>query len=370
MSKADAHVAMSRTAKLASAWQWAVLLGLSALFAVALTRAGIPAALLLGPMLGAVIVVITFIDTRVQVSRSASAFAQGILGCMIAKTLAQSLAGAAIGSWPLFVLGVTGVIAAAGVLGWGLTRLRVLPGTTAIWGLSPGAATVMILMAENAGADAQLVACMQYTRVIMVAVLATLITHFTGAGVAHEVHSVIWFPTLDWLPLAQTLALVAAGPLVARLAKIPVAALLVPMVGGIFLTHQGLISIEMPHWLLALGYAVIGWRIGLPFTRPLVRYALKAFPAILASTLALILICGCLAAVFVFAAGIDPLTAYLATSPGGADSVAIIAASSQVDMPFVMTMQMVRFGVVLLAGPTMAAFISRRVSPEGGATGT
>lgn len=368
MSNAEAHTAMSKSGKLASIGQWSALLGLSALFALALTWVGIPAALLLGPMLGAVITAITFVDTRVQIPRPASAFAQGILGCMIAKTLVQSLAGAAVGSWPLFVLGVIGVVVAAGLLGWGLTRLRVLPGTTAIWGLSPGAATVMILMAENAGADAQLVACMQYTRVILVAVIASLITHFTGAGVVHEVHSVIWFPSIDWLPLAQTLALVAAGPLVARLVKIPVAALLVPMIGGIFLTHQGLINIEMPHWLLALGYAVIGWRIGLPFTRPLVKYAMKAFPAILASTLALIAICGCLALVFVFAAGIDPLTAYLATSPGGADSVAIIAASSHVDVPFVMTMQMARFGVVLLAGPAIAAFITRRVAPTSHAT--
>ena len=42
-------------------------------------------------------------------------------------------------------------------------------------------------------------------------------------------------------------------------------------------------------------------------------------------------------------AHVDALTAYLATSPGGADSVAIIAASTKVDMPFIMAMQMARF---------------------------
>ena len=31
-------------------------------------------------------------------------------------------------------------------------------------------------------------------------------------------------------------------------------------------------------------------------------------------------------------AGIDPLTAYLATTPGGSDAVAIIAASSEMDL--------------------------------------
>jgi uncharacterized membrane protein AbrB (regulator of aidB expression) len=60
-------------------------------------------------------------------------------------------------------------------------------------------------------------------------------------------------------------------------------------------------------------------------------------------------------------AGIDPLTAYLATSPGGADSVAIIAASSNVDAAFVMSMQTLRFLGVLLAGPALARFVTSLV---------
>ena len=43
----------------------------------------------------------------------------------------------------------------------------------------------------------------------------------------------------------------------------------------------------------------------------------------------LIAICGGSAWGLVHFAGIDPLTAYLATSPGGADSVAILSASAQ-----------------------------------------
>ena len=37
-----------------------------------------------------------------------------------------------------------------------------LPGTTALWGTSPGAASVMTIMAESYGADMRLVAFMQY----------------------------------------------------------------------------------------------------------------------------------------------------------------------------------------------------------------
>ncbi|MNU00090.1 putative ammonia monooxygenase [compost metagenome] len=59
--------------------------------------------------------------------------------------------------------------------------------------------------------------------------------------------------------------------------------------------------------------------------------------------------------------GIDPLTAYLATSPGGLDSVAIIAASTPVDMSFVMALQTARFVLVLLLGGPLSKFVARRI---------
>ena len=55
-----------------------------------------------------------------------------------------------------------------------------LPGTTALWGTSPGAASVMTIMAESYGADVRLVAFMQYFRVVVVAVVAALVTKLFG----------------------------------------------------------------------------------------------------------------------------------------------------------------------------------------------
>ena len=68
-----------------------------------------------------------------------------------------------------------------------------------------------------------------------------------------------------------------------------------------------------------------------------------------------------LALVLVHAAGIDPLTAYLATSPGGVDSIAIIGAASKVDLSFVMALQTVRLVMVLIVGPPLARFIAQRM---------
>jgi uncharacterized protein len=58
-------------------------------------------------------------------------------------------------------------------------------------------------------------------------------------------------------------------------------------------------------------------------------------------------------------AHLDGLTAYLATSPGGMDSVAIIAAGTPVDTPLVMAVQTGRFLAVLLLGPALAKGAAR-----------
>ena len=107
----------------------------------------------------------------------------------------------------------------------------------------------------------------------------------------------------------------------------------------------------------------VGATRGYIYLRVEYPHAARALPRVLAAILALIAACGVLAAVFVLA-GIDPLTAYLATSPGGADSVAIIAASVPVDLPFVMAMQTARFLVVLFVGPRIARFIAERTRPR------
>ncbi len=53
------------------------------------------------------------------------------------------------------------------------------------------------------------------------------------------------------------------------------------------------------------------------------------------------------------------MTAFLATSSGGVDSVSIIAASTPVDVGFVVSMQVIRFFLVLFLSPLLAKWISQ-----------
>jgi uncharacterized protein len=215
-------------------------------------------------------------------------------------------------------------------------------------------------MAGAYGADIRLVAFMQYLRVLLVALAATIVARLWTTAGSISATTITWFPQIHWLSFAETLLLIAFGTFAARLRRIPAAPLLLPIGFGIALQDAGVLAIELPPWLLVASYAIVGWSTGLGFNRAILRHAAQSLPRVLLSILVLMAVCAALAAMLVVVAGIDPLTAYLATSPGGADSAAIIAMASNVDVAFVMAMQTTRLILILLIGPSLAGFIARR----------
>ena len=347
--------------KLPLALQAVLLLVLSAAFVWLLRLLHLPAALLLGPMAAAIIFA-AVAGTSVHVPKASFLGAQAIVGCMIAGVLLPSTLREILRIWPLFLIMTLAVVVASNGLGWVLARMRVLPGSTAIWGSSPGGATVMVLMSEAFGADIRLVALMQYLRVVFVALVATLVDRISTAKSAVASAATIWFPALAIKPFFETIGLSFAGIMLARLTRIPGGPMLIPLFLGAALHDTGLITIELPPWLLATSYMVIGWSIGLRFTREILVYAAHALPRIALSIIILIAICGGLAKLLVLSYHVDPLTAYLATSPGGLDSTAIIAASTpNINIAFIMGMQTARFLVVVIVGPPLARLFAKTI---------
>jgi membrane AbrB-like protein len=145
--------------KLGHALHWGMLIGLSLLIVTGLELLRLPAALLLGSMAAAMLFATREVDLRVQPLLFDGA--QAVIGCMIARAFPLSIFVEMAHHWAIFLVGMVSVMAAAASLGWLLTLWQVLPGSTAIWGTFPGAATVMTLMAESFGADIRLVAFMQ-----------------------------------------------------------------------------------------------------------------------------------------------------------------------------------------------------------------
>lgn len=160
----------------------------------------------------------------------------------------------------------------------------------------------------------------------------------------------------------MTLVFIVCCVIFSRYLRIPAGPLLLSLAGGIIAQETHLLKIELPPPLLMVSYAVTGWSIGLRFNRAILLYVAKALPRLLLSIFCLVAICSGFAFLLVHFAGIDPLTAYLATSPGGADSVAIIASSSNVNISFVMSMQTGRFLLVLITGPALARWVANTLA--------
>lgn len=339
---------------------WGFILLLSLVFATALELAHLPAAMLIGPMLAAIVAGTN--GASVRVPRPAFGAAQAVVGCLIAASIEPEILSAFADGWLLFLAVVLATVAASSLLGYLISRWRILPGSTAVWGSAPGAATAMVLIADAFGADARLVAFMQYLRVIFVSVAAALIARLFVDTSDAEVAAIVWFPTIDWPAFSTTIVVATVGGMLGYMVKLPSPFFLGAMLFGVAL-HLGLgLDLQLPEWLLAASYALVGWSIGLNFNRLILRHATRALPQIISSILALMVFCGGLAWLLTRFAGIDPLTAYLATSPGGMDSVAIIAAASQnVNISFIMALQMARFLFVLLFGPLISRLVARRL---------
>ncbi len=342
-----------------TAAQWAVLLVLSGVCFLVLETLHLPAALLLGPMVAAIWLASS--EARVRVPTLPFFAAQAVVGCLVARGLPASILPELQKDWPVFAVVIVLVVGSSTGLGWLLARLQVLPGTTAVWGASPGAAAAMTLMSEAYGADMRLVAFMQYLRVVFVVALASSVSALWAVS-SGRVAEIVWFPPVNWPAFAATLAVAGVGGVLGRVLRVPAGALMVPLMLGVVLQGLGVLTIELPPWLLAVCYAILGWTIGLRFTRAIIAHAARAMPRVTAAILTLIAFCGGIAVLLVVFMGVDPLTAYLATSPGGADTVAIIASSSNVDvdLPFVMAMQASRLFVVMLAGPALTRFVAGR----------
>ena len=279
-----------------------------------------------------------------------------MIGCLVAKSVTADIVGTIIDDGVLILAVVLVTVLVGGARRLGLTRLRVLPGTTAAWGSSPGGAAAMVAMSEEYGADPRLVAFMQYVRVVAVVLSAS-----------------VWRASSPTSPMRPAPAPVAVAPLsvagdprgrrrragLAQLLRLPAFALTGPMLLGAALHASGLVAMALPMPLLDLAYATIGWYVGLRFRRETLRETLSALPGIVVATLGVIALCGGWAYGLTFLLPIDFLTAFLATSPGGLDSVAIIAVGSKVDVSFVLAVQTLRLFVVLVTGPVLAKWIAR-----------
>ena len=336
--------------------EWIALVAAAAAGAIVLGRLGVPAPWLIAPLVVAIGASVAGL-VELRVPRVVFIAAQAAIGMLIAQMFTPPVVASIARSWAVMAVVVTSTIVAAGIAGWILARFTSIPAPTAAWGSAPGGASAMIAMSAGYGADPRIVAFMQYLRVTIVVLSPSAVARVL---LPHGVHPhAAGTAAFEPIAFAETAVVAALGAWVAVRLKVPAGALLGPMVLGAVLHGTGLVRIALPAAVLDGAYVAIGLAIGLLYTRATVRYALRILPHLVASTVVLIALCCASAALLVATLHVDALTAYLATTPGGLDSVTVIALGSGANVPLVLAVQALRMVVVVIAGPAVAKLIAR-----------
>ena len=347
---------------------WAILGAGPVVAGLSAQVTGVPAGWLVGPMLVAVAAALAWPE-HPTVPRWGRVAALAVVGGVLAATFRPSVLPLLGSNWLPVCLVVGGTLflsLAAGLLLAWVTRLD---RRTAAIGTLPGAASGMLAMSGPLGADPRMVAVMQYTRVVVVVFSATVVTRFglVPGAVGHAlsaqglqastpqgtavVHGV-------WPSYALTVVVAALGAWAGTRLRLPAGALLGPLILGVALEELDLLRLAWPPGVPQAAFLVLGLWVGLLFDRASIKRAGRLFPLVLASAVGLVLACAGLGWALATLTSIDGLTAYLATTPGGIDSVAIIALGNGADAPLVLAVQTLRLFAVVLAGALLGRWWS------------
>src|SRR5215207_4494567 len=329
---------------------------------------GLPAGWLVGPMLIALAMALLWKShpTVPQWGRVASL---AVVGGVLASAFRPSVVPLISRHWLPVALVVCGTLLLSLGTGLVLSVLARLDRKTAALGTLPGAASGMLAMSDPLGADARLVALMQYTRVVVVVVSATLVSRFglvpgttshstSGKSLQAASQGADLLIQGTQLSYCLTVLVAALGAWAGTRLRLPAGALMGPLICGVTLEELGVSHLLWPPGVPQAAYLVLGLWVGLLFDGASVKRAGRLFPLVLASAVGLVLACATLGWALAALTGIDGMTAYLATTPGGIDSVAIVALGTEADAPLVLAVQMLRLLAVVFAGSLLGKWWS------------
>ncbi len=248
--------------------------------------------------------------------------------------------------------------------GYLLSRWTGIDRVTGLLAFIPGAASTIVAIGEEMGADAIAIAVLQYLRVLLVVLFipsaAGLIfpaNPVTQATVNIAVDSNLPMPML--LNLLVLAGCCGVGIWGGNRLNLPASELLGPMIVALVAFWELPYKLQVPPWLFATGLLFIGVYIGLKFNR---QAAQKLFKAVLIEVgLVLMLIVLCLGVGYEFhvVTQVDTVTAVLGFTPGGLEAMIATVMQLGGDAGLVLTMQMSRMLMIILIGPWLISFLMK-----------
>jgi membrane AbrB-like protein len=353
-----------RRPTLTVAARWLLIAGALVAVAVAFAEVGVPSPYLLAAFAVGIAYAL-LARSPLNVAGGAAVGAQGVVGVTAGSYLQRSTVGA-LGAHVVPIVGISMLTVALSVVaGLVLARFSRVDRATAAFGMIAGGAAGIIALSRELGADERLVAVMQYVRVLII-VAVTPVIAIGVFGMRRTTHGAASGPlwnTHGTLSLAATLAV---GLWLARSLRLPGGTILGPMLvaAAVSLSYRTLVG-PIPVVVADLAFAFIGLDVGLRFTPSALREAGEMLPRSIVVIVAMLAASMGFGVALAAAAHVSMLDGYLATTPGGLTAVIALALGSNTNATFIVSVQVIRTFLMLLAAPPIAAWLASSRAPGG-----
>jgi uncharacterized protein len=190
---------------------------------------------------------------------------------------------------------------------------------------------------------------------------ALLVGHFVGASFG-SVPSATRAPApLAAEPLQYLISAIVAliGASLGTRFRIPAGTMIIPALLTALVGVVGVPAAPWPPFVLGGAYLVLGLQIGSNFDAAVVERLKRLGLLVFLGNIFLLAVSALLAVGLMPLLKIDLLSAYLAATPGGLDSVAAMATDLKADAALILAVHSLRLISVLVAGPFLVQFVGR-----------
>ena len=359
------------TLKLATDIKTIALLAIAMVAGIFFSWLHVPVGWLLGPMLVGIAYAIIQ-NSRQSLPPGFKMVGQVIIGIVTATRFSpETLSVATTYAIPLLLcVFTTGSLSMFN--GYLLSRWAGIDRATAFLGFIPGAASSIVAMSEEMGADALTVALIQYIRVLLVVLLlpATASLLFPVNPGTQVAATVAMTNNLPSLPIILNLLVLAVcgglGVWGGRRLRLPSSGFLGPFLVGLVTFWILPYQLQVPQSLFCAGLLLVGLSIGVQFNWQIAHKLLKAVLIEVGLVIVLILMCLAVGYEFHVVTHVDTITAVLGFTPGGIEAMVATVMQLGGDTGLVLAMQLTRMLSILLIAPWLVAVLVKSVKRSDG----
>ncbi|MGB7302548.1 MAG: AbrB family transcriptional regulator [Burkholderiaceae bacterium] len=268
-----------------------------------------------------------------------------VIAVMIGGTFTPELLNTFPKWWPSFLTIIGFTVIAQSMAYMVFRRVGGFDRPTAFFSASPGGLVESVILGEEAGGDARIIAMLHFIRLTLIVIVVPFgFTWWVGHSVGSAAGASLTPgpQTLAWLD-AMLLAIAGiAGFAVARFFKLPAGVIIGPLLASAALHIFGVTEGQVPNWMGAVAQVFMGTGIGVRFSGLRRRMLIQGFGLCLI-TVSLMLGLAMIIAVF-----LAPLTAtkpeiyMLGFAPAGVIEMSLIALTLGANPVFVTTHHVVR----------------------------